>query len=68
MKYLKNNKQRLKKKFRLRKNLILKLKRHAKKQKKSQNFILHEALDAYFKQLSTQDLFIFSYFKELKDD
>lgn len=68
LKYLKHNQQRLRKKFRLRKSLILELRRHAKRQKKSQNFILHEALDAYFKELSAQDAFIFDCVKELEDD
>lgn len=64
MKYLKGNKARLRKKFRLRKSLLSSFISKPKDKKKSKNFILHEALNLYFELLAQQDLFIYSFLKD----
>ena len=59
MKYLRFSKnEKIRKKFRLKSNLLKKLSKQAKKDNISKNMILNKALKQYFNTLSKDDLFI----------
>ncbi|TQR31808.1 hypothetical protein DMB92_05315 [Campylobacter sp. MIT 99-7217] len=69
MKYLqKQNEEKLRKKFRLKKALLSELNKQAKKRGKSKNLLLNEAINDYFSYMKANHLFANVLILEAKND
>lgn len=68
MHYFKENAEKLNKKIRLRKSILTKLRRLAKKENISQAYLINKALEEYISFLRNNDLFAYVLIKEFKNE